>query len=51
MDIKKLRKGKNLSQMDLAAKVGVSLVTIQLWEKGVTTPNPENMEKLKNALK
>jgi DNA-binding transcriptional regulator YiaG len=51
MDIRSLRKEKGLSQMGLAVAVGVSMVTIQLWERGVTTPNPENMAKLKEVLK
>lgn len=50
MDIKKLRKEKNLSQTSLAVAVGVSLVSVQLWERGVATPNDENMKKLKKVL-
>ncbi|NLO21050.1 MAG: helix-turn-helix domain-containing protein, partial [Syntrophomonadaceae bacterium] len=34
-NLKQIRKSLGLSQMDLAQKVGVSLLTIQLWERGV----------------
>lgn len=46
-NLKELRKAANLTQMDLAVKVGVSLMTIQLWERQVTTPKEENLNKLK----
>jgi len=50
MNIRKLRKGLKLTQADLAIKCNVSLTTIQLWEREVTTPSKENMIKLKKAL-
>ena len=50
MDIKKLRKDKNLTQIQVAVMCGVSLTAYQLWEKGVNTPNEENMIKLKKVL-
>ena len=49
-NLKELRKAANLTQMDLAVKVGVSLMTIQLWERKVTKPKEENLNKLKEAL-
>lgn len=49
-NLRELRKAANLTQMDLAVKVGVSLMTIQLWERQVTTPKDENLKKLKEAL-
>ncbi len=49
-DLKSIRKDKGISQMTLAQRVGVSLLTIQLWEKGVTKPNEENQIKLEKAL-
>lgn len=49
-DLKSIRKNKGISQMTLAQKVGVSLLTIQLWEKGVTKPNEENQVKLEKVL-
>lgn len=49
-NIRKLRLEKELTMADLAIKVKVSMSTIQLWEKGVTTPKPENIEKLREVL-
>ena len=40
------RTGKKMSQTDVAIACKVSLTTYQLWERGVTEPKPENMEKL-----
>lgn len=50
MDIKKLRKSKKLTQIEVAKLVGVSVMSFQLWERGVATPNEENMKKLKKVL-
>ena len=44
------RERLKLTQSDVAREVGVSLVTYQLWERGVSTPKPENMDKLKKVL-
>lgn len=49
-NLKELRKAAKLTQVELAVKVGVSLMTIQLWERQVTTPKDENLKKLKEAL-
>lgn len=49
--LKKRRLALGLSQMDLAEKVGVSLLTIQLWERGVSEPNDKNKEILESVLK
>lgn len=49
-NIKKLRHKIGLTQMDLAVKVGVSMVTIQAWERGLSTPKEENQIKLEKAL-
>ena len=49
-NLRELRKAANLTQMELAVNVGVSLMTIQLWERKVTTPKEENLNKLKEAL-
>ena len=51
MEIKELRKSNGLTQVDVAKKVGVSITTYQLWERGVGKPTPENLEKLKKVLK
>ena len=50
MDIRAERKTRKLSQVDLAKLVGVSMVTIQLWERGATSPSEENYQKLLKAL-
>ena len=49
-NLKKLRLEAELTQMKLAAKVGVSITTIRNWENGVSDPNEENMKKLKQVL-
>ncbi len=49
--LKKRRLALGLSQMGLAEKVGVSLLTIQLWERGVSQPNDKNKEILESVLK
>ena len=49
-DLRERRKALGLSQMDLAGLVGVSLLTVQLWERGVSQPKPENREKLEQVL-
>jgi len=48
--IRELRKANKLSQVELARRVGVSITSIQLWEKGGMKPNEENLVKLKKAL-
>lgn len=50
-NLKEIRKNLGVTQMELAKKVGVSLLTIQLWEYGITLPNPQNQEKLEGVLK
>ena len=49
-DLRKRRKALGLSQMELAKLVGVSLLTIQMWERCVSEPKPENREKLEQVL-
>lgn len=49
-DLRKRRKALGLSQMELARLVGVSLLTIQTWERSVSEPKPENREKLEQVL-
>jgi len=51
INIKKCRKKIKLTQVDLAKAVGVSLNSIQNWEKGVTTPKSKNLKKLHKVLK
>ena len=39
-DLRKRRKALGLSQMELARLVGVSLLTVQIWERGVMNSKP-----------
>jgi len=48
--LKKMRKEKGLTQVQLANKCGVSLMAYRLWEMGVGKPNRENYDKLLRAL-
>ena len=50
-ELRRIRKAAGMSQMDMATRVGVSLLTIQLWERGISQPNAENAEKLEQTLK
>ena len=50
MNIRELRKKHELTQIELAKRVGVSMMTIQLWERGVTKPNEENYKRLMEVL-
>ena len=44
VDVKKIRKTMKITQSDLAKECGVTLRTIQNWEKGETIPS--SMQKL-----
>ena len=50
MNIKELREKKGWTLMKLAQEVGVSYTTIQMWDKGISSPSPDNLEKLKAVL-
>lgn len=45
-NLRELRKKAKLTQMQLAEKLDVSLMTVRLWENGAGKPNLENYEKL-----
>ena len=47
MNFKKMREDLKLTQIEAAKKMKVSLSTWRMWEVRVTTPNEENMKKLK----
>lgn len=40
------RKSNGLSMRDLAANIGVNLMSVQGWEVGNSFPNPENMASI-----
>ena len=48
--LKQARLDHKMTQMDVANKVGVSLFTYVLWERGGCKPNPENLAKLLKVL-
>jgi transcriptional regulator with XRE-family HTH domain len=51
MDIKAKREELGLTQTNVAVYCRVSLNAYQNWERGLSTPKPENMAKLKEVLK
>lgn len=51
VNIKQWRKENKITQATLAKAVGVSMVTVQLWERAVTSPSEENAVKLENAMR
>lgn len=48
--LKQMRQYKELSQVEAARNIGVSLGTYRLWELGAGKPNAENMESLVDVL-
>ena len=48
--IKKIRKDLSLSQEEFSDKIGISIDTIQKWEKGTLTPRISVAEKIANIL-
>ena len=49
--IRTLRKLANLTQKELAEKIGVSKQHVSSWERGQYTPSPSSFRKLCRALK
>lgn len=45
-NIQKLRERDNISQLQLAEKLGVELLTVSQWENGVIIPDTESLVKL-----
>lgn len=50
-NLKELRKKFGLTQIEMAKKVGVSMLTWRLWEMGAASPKKENVKKLEKAIK
>lgn len=46
----KLRKQKNISQEDLAERIGVTRQTISNWELNITVPNIDDLKKISETL-
>ena len=49
-NLKRLRKGKNLKQADMAAHFGVGRTTVTSWENGTTIPNIDILDRLATLL-
>ena len=49
-NILKLRKSKNISQEQLAQKIGITRQTVSNWELNITTPNIEDLKKIAKSL-
>ncbi len=49
--LKQKRVKRNMTQWDMARKLGVSLGTYRLWEAGISKPNKENQKRLDELLK
>lgn len=48
--IRRLRRVKDLTQMELAMLVGVSVTAVCEWERGAYSPCPGNAERLSYVL-
>lgn len=48
--IKKRRQAAGLTQEELAAKVGVSVIAVKKWEQGERRPRSTRLKKLAKAL-
>lgn len=48
--LKDLREKKNMTQVEVCKRIGVSVNAYRLWESGTSQPNEDNLEKLKKVL-
>src|SRR5699024_12492480 len=48
--LKELRKAHKLKQAELAEKLGVSMLTVSVWERGQRMPEFDNLEALSSVL-
>ena len=48
--IKKYRKDRDMTQSELAEKIGVTSEAVSKWEQGRFNPTPENLEELRRVL-
>ena len=51
MEIRRLRKKLNLTQEQLAQKLGVSFTTINRWENGKNEPSPLALKEIQRLMK
>lgn len=50
MNLKELRKDKDLTQVELALKLGVKNTTISMWESGKSVPSITKLQMLSQNL-
>lgn len=50
-DLSKLRKDKEMTQLDVAKLCGVTLNAYANWERGANKPSDDNLKKLKKIFK
>lgn len=50
-NIKRLRKAANITQVELAEKIGLSgSGAVSQWETGLVTPTPDNLKRIAELL-
>lgn len=50
MNIKYIRESKNMTQKQLAERIGISRTTVSMWETGATLPRGATLIKLSRIL-
>ena len=50
MSFTEIRKGRQLTQQNLAKRLGVGQSTVAMWENGKSVPSMKNLLKLSNIL-
>jgi len=49
-EIKQVRQKLGMSQQKFATKLGVGMMTVSRWERGIAKPSPLALEKLHKLL-
>ena len=50
VNLKPIRKSKNMTQIELAKKLDVERTTVSMWENGYSTPPASRLKKLAKVL-
>jgi len=50
MNLKEARRSKNMSQVELAKKIGVTVLMISLYENNRSIPRPATRKKIEQVL-
>jgi transcriptional regulator with XRE-family HTH domain len=50
MKLSKLRKAKDITQVELAQKLGVTQSTVSMWERGVSIPQTKDLGNIAQTL-